>query len=52
MSYLPVHDVNNLNMKCNTKLRQNSKSVHLNFFQEARNKFFNDRSDSVVVRDK
>ena len=48
MSFLPVYDVN-LNMKCNIKLRQNSRSVHLNFFQEARNKFFNDRSDSVVV---
>ena len=31
MSYLPVYDVN-LNVKCNTKLRQNSRSVHLNFF--------------------
>ena len=48
MSYLPVYDVN-LNMKYNTKLGQNSRYIHLNFFQEARNKFFNDRSDSVVV---
>ena len=48
MSYLTVYDVN-LNTKCNTKLRENSRSVHLNFFQEARNKFFNNRSDSVAM---
>ena len=48
MSYLPVYDVN-VNVKCNNKLRQNSRSVNLTFFREARNKFFNDRSDSVAI---